>query len=106
MTRKTKARAAFSFRRTATSERGSVMLMVLITFTVISMIVGTVVYRTLSNYHTVVQTASWQEALLAAESGSDAAMASLRKTLFDPTNAWNGWQTTDAQGNPLPNGAK
>jgi hypothetical protein len=90
----------------ASRERGSVMILVVMTFTVISMVVGALVFRTLNNYHTIVQIASWQEAMLGAESGVDAAMAALRTTLSDPSNAWNGWQTTDSQGNPLPNGTR
>src|SRR5581483_6227098 len=84
----------------------SVIIMVLITFTVISMIVGVVVFRTLNNYHTLVQISSWQEALLAAESGNDTGMAALRATLSDSNNAWNGWSTADANGNTLANSGR
>lgn len=85
---------------------GSVMVIALLTFTILSMIMGTIALRTMTNYHTIIQVGGWQEAMLAAESGTDIGMAALRKTLTDPANAWNGWTTTDANGVTLPNNGK
>ena len=66
------------------------------------MIFGAVLARSMSTYRQVSHIASWQEALLAAEAGSDTAMAELRKTLFDPA-AFSGWSTTSGGGAALPN---
>ncbi|MDP9291275.1 MAG: hypothetical protein M3O82_02800 [Verrucomicrobiota bacterium] len=85
---------------------GSVMAVALLTFAVLSMIMGTVALRTMTNYHTIIQVGGWQEAMLAAESGTDIGMCALRKTLTDPANAWNGWTTTAANGVTLPNNGK
>jgi hypothetical protein len=87
-------------------QAGSVIVLVLMTFVVMSMLVGSVVMRTLNNYHSVVQVGTWQEALLGAESASDLALAALRKSILTPDTAWTGWTTTDAAGNPLPDGGK
>jgi hypothetical protein len=43
-------------------------------------------------YQNALQTSSWQEALLAAESGIDLAIVELRKSLYpQPNQAWQGW---------------
>ncbi|PYK32143.1 MAG: hypothetical protein DME57_00925 [Verrucomicrobia bacterium] len=49
-------------------------------------------------YQNALQTSTWQEALLAAESGIDLAIVELRKSLYPaPNNAWQGW--TNQPGN-------
>ena len=45
------------------------------------------------------QVSGWEESLQAAEAGIDIAVAELRKTLYDPENAFSGWQT--ASDDPL-----
>ena len=46
-------------------------------------------------YQSALQTATWQESLLAAESGVDLAIAELRKSLYPaPNHAWESWNTT------------
>src|SRR3954471_9132607 len=43
-------------------------------------------------YQNALQTSTWQEALLAAESGIDLAIVELRKSLYpSPNHAWEGW---------------
>lgn len=43
-------------------------------------------------YQNALQTSTWQEALLAAESGIDLAIVELRKSLYpQPNHAWDGW---------------
>ena len=55
-----------------------------------------VVMSVLGNRHRLAfQTASWQEALLAAESGVDLAVAELRTSLYDPTAAFGTWARDD-----------
>jgi hypothetical protein len=85
---------------------GSVIPAVMIFTAVFTIIVGTVLSRTMSTYRQISHVASWQESLLAAEAGSDTAMAELRKTLIDPVNAFSTWSGTDEAGNPLANQGK
>lgn len=40
------------------------------------------------------QGAAWKEALLTAESGVEMAMNEVRKNLFDPEHAWEGWHAS------------
>lgn len=82
------------------------MLAALLFMTVLSLVAVTVLRRTMNTYRHVSHIATWQEALLAAEAGSDTAMVELRKTLTDPTNAFAGWTTTSPDGLPLLNQAK
>jgi hypothetical protein len=50
-------------------------------------------------YQNALQTATWQEALLAGESGIDLAIAELRKSLYPaPNHAWAGWNTAPGNG--------
>ena len=72
--------------------------------TVISLVFSSVLIRSMNTYRQVSHIASWQESLLAAESGSDMAMAELRKTLVDPAAAFADWIKTADDGAPLPNG--
>src|SRR5687767_11861336 len=71
---------------------GSVMVMALF-FTAVLAVIGGISFTVIQNrYRLVHQTASWQEALLAAESGVDIAITEMRKELFDPTQAWVDWK--------------
>ena len=50
-------------------------------------------------YQNALQTSTWQEALLAAESGIDLAIVELRKSLYpQPNHAWNGWNNQPGNG--------
>jgi hypothetical protein len=75
---------------------GSVMLVALF-FTAILTIAGGITFAVIQNrYRQVHQTASWQEALLAAESGVDIAINEIRKTLRSSpsaSDAWTGWSS-------------
>ena len=65
-------------------------------FTAILCAAGAITFGVIHNrYRQVHQTASWQEALLAAESGIDIAVNEMRKQLFDPSNAWKQWSKTE-----------
>ena len=85
-------------------EAGGTTLAVLGFIVVISSVFTAVLSRSMHTYQQVSHIASWQEALLAAESGSDTAMAQLRMTLIDPTVAFSDWTKTGKDGTPLPNG--
>src|SRR6187200_1430382 len=76
------------------SRRGSTLIISLI-FLGVLMALGGVTFTYLQNrYRQVHQTASWQEALLAAEAGVDLAVNEMRKELYDPTAAWGDWSDT------------
>jgi hypothetical protein len=84
-------------------QSGSTIVTVLGFIVVTSMVFGAVLTRGMHTFRQVSHIASWQEALLAAESGSDTGMNELRKTLVDPTGSFAGWSTVDANGVALPN---
>lgn len=48
-----------------------------------------------NRYRLAFQTASWQEALLAAESGVDLAVSELRTSLYNPESAFTAWKHED-----------
>ena len=56
-------------------------------------------------YRQAYQTAAWQEALLASEAGVDMAMNELRKTLYDPANAFQNWHQNGAGTLPATGGS-
>lgn len=68
--------------------------MALVTVAVVAFAATSVFYVIGNRYQTTFHSASWQEALVVAESGGDTALAALNMTLTDPTNAWNDWTTT------------
>lgn len=81
-----------------TSESAGAIIVALLFVIVLSSIAGTAYTILNRRYRQFHQTASWQEALLAAESGIDLGVAELRKSISDPASAWTGW--TDQNGNP------
>src|SRR5688572_21098667 len=81
--------------RSKSNQSGSILVMALF-FTAILCAAGALTFGVIQNrYRQVHQTASWQEALFAAEAGIDLAVNEMRKELFDPENAWKGWENTD-----------
>src|SRR5919201_671361 len=79
--------------RAASSNRnGSILVWTVLTIAILS-ILGAEVLRVVSIKHqNALQTATWQEALLAAESGIDLGIIELRKSLYPaPNHAWEGW---------------
>src|SRR4030095_8400818 len=97
------AKSTFPTKRRIRQQSGGTLLFVLGFIVFTSLIFGALVTRSMNSYRQVDQIASWQEALLAAETGSDTAMAELRKTLIDPATAFSGWTTTAEDGTALPN---
>ena len=83
--------STFHQRRTS----GSVLIMalgILATLAVLSSIAMSVLGN---RYRLAFQTASWQEALLAAESGVDLAVSELRTSLYNPESAFTAWKHED-----------
>ena len=68
--------------------RASALVFAVIAVLVLSMMVGEVVRVVTVKYMNVFHTASWQESLLAAESGIDLGMVELRKNITNPGSAF------------------
>lgn len=81
----------------------NVTMLVLGVMSVLLMICGTILAKTLRTYRHVSHVTTWQEAILAAEAGADIAIAELRKTMTAPGTAFADWSNTDRDGNLLPN---
>ncbi|MFN2476261.1 MAG: hypothetical protein ABR526_07980 [Chthoniobacterales bacterium] len=78
---------------------GSALIWTMCVITVLSIIAAQLLHVVSSKYHNALHTATWQESLLAAESGVDLAIAELRKSLYPaPNNAWQGWNNTPGNG--------
>jgi len=79
--------------------QGSILLWTVVTIAILSLL-GAEVLRLVSiKYEHALQTATWQESLLAAESGIDLAIMELRKSLFPaPNHAWEGWNNIPGNG--------
>ena len=81
------------------SNAGSVLIWTVLVITILSLAAAELLHVISSKYRTTLHTATWQESLLAAESGVDLALRELRKSLFPGTNgAWQSWTTTPGDG--------
>lgn len=81
------------------ADQGSILVWTVVTIAILS-ILGAEVLRLVSIKHqNALQTAVWQESLLAAESGIDLGIMELRKSLYPaPNHAWDGWNNTPGAG--------
>src|SRR3954464_7675146 len=78
---------------------GSILVWTVLTIAILSLLAAEVIRLVSVKYQNALQTATWQEALLAAESGIDLAIVELRKSLYPaPNHAWEGWNNTPANG--------
>jgi Tfp pilus assembly protein PilX len=82
------------------SEKGSVLIIALMTITIVTLICATSLYIASQNTNTGMQTAGWQQALTGAESGIDAAVRALNGYVspapsVSPAAAWNNWYTVN-----------
>ena len=69
------------------------------TIAILSLLGAEVIRLVGLKYQSALQTATWQESLLAAESGVDLAIVELRKSLYPaPNHAWDGWNNTPGNG--------
>jgi Tfp pilus assembly protein PilX len=66
-------------------ERGSVLIVALLTITILTLICATTLHITSQNATTGMEVSSWQQALSAAESGIDTAIRALND------NSWTNW---------------
>jgi hypothetical protein len=79
-------------------ESGSVLLWTVLVIAILSLFATEVMRAVSGRFQVGLQTAAWQEALIAGESGVDLAVVELRKSLYPaPNYAWQGW--TDTPGN-------
>jgi hypothetical protein len=81
------------------TKQGSILVWTVLTIAVLSVLGAEIVRVVTIKHQNALQTATWQEALLAAESGIDLAIVELRKSLYPaPNTAWSGWTNTPADG--------
>jgi hypothetical protein len=74
------------------SQSANVLLCVLCVILVVSVIGAGVLYNSVTRFNAAsTQVRAWKESLYAAESGGDIAYAEVRKTVLDPTHAFEGW---------------
>ncbi|HSP64058.1 MAG TPA: hypothetical protein VLQ90_13810, partial [Pyrinomonadaceae bacterium] len=79
-----------------TNVAGSALIWTVLIITILSMVAAEILRVASGKYFNTLQTAVWQESLLAAESGVDLAVVELRKSLYPaPNHAWDGWNTTN-----------
>src|SRR4051812_10978313 len=77
--------------------RASILVWTVLTIAILSTLAAEVLRVVSIKHQSALQTAIWQEALLAAESGIDLAIVELRKSLYPaPNHAWDGWNSTPA----------
>src|SRR5438105_9271243 len=71
---------------------GSVLVWTVLVIAILSLLAVETLRLVTIKYQSALQTSTWQEALLAAESGIDLAIIELRKSLYPaPNHAWEGW---------------
>ena len=85
-------------RQSKQSERGSVLMMALITITILTMVCVTSLYVTSQTATATTQTASWQQAMGGAEAVVDRAKAALDQDAKGFAGAWSGWYTVNGCG--------
>jgi hypothetical protein len=78
---------------------GSALAWTVIVIALLSMSAVEVLRLVTLKYQNALQTATWQEALVAGESGIDMAISELRKSLFPaPNHAWENWNSPPGDG--------
>lgn len=79
--------------------KGSILVWTILMIAVLSLVAAQVMHVVTLKYQNALQTSTWQESLVAAESGIDLAIMELRKTLYPaPNHAWEGWTNTPGDG--------
>src|SRR3954465_13127012 len=79
--------------------QGSILVWTVMTIAVLSLLAAEVIRLVTLKYERALQPTTWQESLLAAESGIDLGIVELRKSLFPaPNHAWEGWNNTPGNG--------
>jgi hypothetical protein len=82
-----------------TKEQGSILVWTVLTLLILSVLGAEVLRAVSARYQLGIQSAKWQESLIAAESGVDLAVVEMRKSLYPaPNGAWSGWDNTPGNG--------
>ena len=82
-----------------TKEQGSILVWTVLTLLILSVLGAEVLRAVSGRYQLGIQSAKWQESLIAAESGVDLAVVEMRKSLYPaPNGAWSGWDNTPGNG--------
>ncbi|MEP6936797.1 MAG: hypothetical protein ABI871_01895 [Chthoniobacterales bacterium] len=82
---------------------GSVLAWTVLIIAILSLVGAQVMRVVTLKYQNALQTATWQETLVAAESGVDLAIVELRKSIYpQPNGAWDGWTTPTPAPSPAP----
>ena len=77
------------------NQQGNVLICALCTIVVLSLIGANVLRNCTIRFNVASsQVRSWKESLFAAEAGGDIAYAQVRKTVIDPTHAFEGWDNS------------
>lgn len=80
-------------------EEGSILVWTVITMLILSFLATEVLRAVSGRYQLGIQSAKWQESLIAAESGVDLGIVELRKSLYPaPNGAWSGWNNVPGNG--------
>ena len=80
-------------------ENGSIVLWTVLVIAILSLFAMEVLRAVSGRYQIALQSATWQEALVGAESGVDLAVVELRKSLYPaPNHAWEGWNNAPGNG--------
>src|SRR3954469_20401506 len=78
---------------------GSILVWTVLAIGILSLLGAEVLRVVSAKYENALQPGTWQEALLAAESGIDLAIIELRKSLYPaPNQAWEGWNNAPSNG--------
>jgi hypothetical protein len=86
-------------RNTYTNTTGSVLVWTVLSMVILSLSAMEVLRVVSGRLQLGDQSAKWQEALIASESGVDLAVLELRKSLYpEPNNAWQGWTNIPGNG--------
>lgn len=82
------------------NEKGGVLLASLLTVAVLASVSAVTLSAVNARHRSSYQAAGWRDALVAAESGVERAVAELTTSISEPHSAWTGWTVVDAEGNP------
>jgi hypothetical protein len=85
------------------NEQGGALLASLLTVAVLASVSAVTLSAVNARHRSSYQAAGWRDALVAAESGVERAVAELTTSISEPHNAWTGWTVVDAEGNPAQN---
>ena len=73
---------------------GSILVWTVLLMVILSLFAVEVLRAVSGRFQVGMQAVTWQESLLAAESGIDLAVVELRKSLYpEPNHAWESWTT-------------